>query len=181
MHVEDIPWWFGGLCTRAWCSAFELRSRVLPHMTGTMTWQDIAQQTDDQEAMREAAEIIRPRSGRRFPPSRPIRRALSADMERMLAAGIPSCIVRENARTMSEAAPVTRRCACVQPYRNLSAPISISSLIFGRRCRPEHRQPGCAWSLRQSCDFCATLRQTFASILRPIANRHKESFNASAH
>jgi probable F420-dependent oxidoreductase len=123
VHPDDIPWWFGGLCTPRLVNRIVRYGRgFLPHMTGAMTWQDIAEQTRRvKEAMRAAGrDPSELEVGVRFPPfGGAFERALADDMEAMLAAGVTQlyCPLRAP-RTVSEAAPVMEQMArAFEPYR----------------------------------------------------------------
>jgi probable F420-dependent oxidoreductase len=127
MHADDIPWWFGGLCTPRLVERIVRFGRgFLPHMTGTMTWEDIAEQIGRvKDAMRAAGrDPSTLEVGVRFPPfGGQFDEALSADMERMISAGITQlyCPLRMP-RTVSEAAPVIENMArAFEPYRHRSS------------------------------------------------------------
>ena len=127
MHADDLPWWFGGLCTPRLIERIVRYGRgFLPHMTGTMTWEDIAEQTGRvKDAMRAAGrDPSTLEVGVRFPPfGGQFDEALSADMERMISAGVTQlyCPLRMP-RTVSEAAPVIEKMArAFEPYRHRSS------------------------------------------------------------
>jgi probable F420-dependent oxidoreductase len=127
VHPDDIPWWFGGLCTPGLVRRIVRYGRgFLPHMTGTMTWEDIAEQTRRvKEAMRAAGRDSSDLEvGVRFPPfGGAFERVLADDMERMLAAGVTQlyCPLRAPG-TVAEAAPVMEKMArAFEPYRKLAA------------------------------------------------------------
>jgi len=123
-HADDIPWWFGGRCTPRLVQRIARNGRgFLPHMTGTMTWEDIGAQTAHvKEAMRAAGrDPSALEVGVRFPPfGGQFEAVLSDDMERMVAAGVTQlyCPLR-TPRTVSEAAPVLEQMArAFAPYRH---------------------------------------------------------------
>ena len=97
-HVDDIPWWFGGLCTPRLIQRTVRYGRgFLPHLTGTTTWEDIGEQTGRIKAALQAAgrDPSALEVGVRFPPfGGQFEDVLAADMERMVAAGSRSCIAR---------------------------------------------------------------------------------------
>lgn len=113
---DDIPWWFGGLCTPRLARRVARYGRgFLPHMTGTMTWEDIGKQTREvQAAMRAAGrDPSQLEVGVRFPPfGGAFEEVLPRDMERMLAAGVTQlyCPVRPP-QTLAEAVPVLEKMA----------------------------------------------------------------------
>jgi probable F420-dependent oxidoreductase len=91
-QADDIPWWFGGFYTP------QLERRIvrhgqgfLPHMTGSMTWEDISEQTRRMKAAlleggRDPAGL---EVGVRFPPfGGAFEQVLTDDMQRMLDAGV---------------------------------------------------------------------------------------------
>jgi alkanesulfonate monooxygenase SsuD/methylene tetrahydromethanopterin reductase-like flavin-dependent oxidoreductase (luciferase family) len=89
---DDIPWWFGGFCSPQLVRRIVRHGQgFLPHMTGSMTWEDIGDQTRlVKEAMQAAGrnptglEV-----GVRFPPfGGAFEQVLTDDMPRMLAAGV---------------------------------------------------------------------------------------------
>jgi probable F420-dependent oxidoreductase len=91
-HVDDIPWWFGGFCSPGLVRRIVRYGRgFLPHMTGSMTWEDIGAQTlrvkdAMQAAGRNSGDL---EVGVRFPPfGGEFERVLTDDMPRMCAAGV---------------------------------------------------------------------------------------------
>lgn len=126
-NPEDIPWWFGGLCTpRLIRRIVRWGQGYFPHMTGAMTWEDIGEQVAHvKDAMRAAGrDPSTLEVGVRFPPfGGAFEQVLAADFDRMLAAGVTQlyCPLRAP-RTVDEAAAAMQQMArAFGPYRERQA------------------------------------------------------------
>jgi probable F420-dependent oxidoreductase len=122
-HVDDIPFWFGGVCTpRLVRRIADWGQGFLPHITGGTTWEHVGEQVDrvKRALVSRGRDPSRLEVGARFPPfGQPFEEALAADMERMRAAGVTQlyCPLRAP-QTLSEAIPVLEKMArAFEPYR----------------------------------------------------------------
>jgi probable F420-dependent oxidoreductase len=110
-HVDDIPFWFGGLCTpRLVRRVADWGQGFLPHVTGSTTWEDVGEQTNRIKAAMTARgrDPTTLEVGVRFPPfGQPFAELLKSDRERLLSAGITQlyCPLRAP-QTVAEATPV---------------------------------------------------------------------------
>ena len=132
-HVDDIPLWFGGVCTsRLVRRVARYGQGFLPHITSGTSWEDVgAERRRIEQAMHaEGRDSANLEVGVRFPPfGGSFEEVLGRDMQRMLAAGITQlyCPLRAP-QTVSEAARALERMAReFEPYRQSSEVVSPSS------------------------------------------------------
>ena len=122
-HVDDIPFWFGGLITpRLIRRIVDWGQGFMPHMTGQMSWEDIGTQVSQVKAAMRAAgrDPAKLEVGVRFPPfGGKFEDVLAKDFERMQAAGVTQLYCPAVApRTLADAVPVIEHMArSFEPYR----------------------------------------------------------------
>src|SRR5579864_9291562 len=110
-HVDDIPFWFGGVCTpRLVRRVADWGQGFLPHVTGGTTWEEVGEQTNriKQAMTARGRDPTTLEVGVRFPPfGQPFAELLKSDRERLLAASVTQlyCPLRAP-QTLREAIPV---------------------------------------------------------------------------